>query len=164
MSRILDYIDRRILDELQENGRLPIVELASRVNLTKTPCAERVRRLERDGIITGYKAVVDPRKVDRFHVMIVHVMLDATSGGILDEFNREALSLHEIEACMLIAGNFDYLLKVRTRDIAHFRTVLSEKIVKLPGVKQTNSFAVMELVKDTHLIEMASVDAQMLSS
>ncbi len=144
----LDRIDRRILRELQEHGRLPIVELASRVNLTKTPCAQRVKRLEQAGIIRGYRADLDPNQLGAGHVLIVMVTLDKTSDGALDRFNNAVRLIPEVQSCMMIAGNFDYLLKVRTHDIAHYRSVLGDRIGKLPNVNQTHSFVAMELVKD----------------
>jgi len=156
MSRKLDGIDIHILEELQSHGRLSIVELASRVNLTKTPCSERVKRLERLGIIMGYRAVLDPRKVGMNHVTIVHVSLVRTSDNSLDTFNEAVKDIPEVETCMMIAGQFDYMLTVRTRDITHFRTLLGETISKLPSVMQTHSFAVMETVKDNANIPLAS--------
>lgn len=154
MRRDLDVIDRRILDELQSNGRLSIVELAKRVHLTKTPCSERVRRLERLGIISAYHAVVDPAQIGLNHVTVVHVSLIRTSDNSLEDFNRAVRDIPEVQTCLMIAGQFDYMLKVRTRDIAHFRELLGERISKLPGVKQTHSFAVMETVKESHVIRM----------
>jgi len=144
----LDRIDRRILRELQEHGRLPIVELANRVNLTKTPCAQRVKRLEEAGIIRGYRADLDPGQLNAGHVLIVMVTLDKTSDDALDRFNDAVRLIPEVQSCMMIAGNFDYLLKVRTHDIAHYRKVLGHRIGKLPNVHQTHSFVAMELVKD----------------
>lgn len=156
MARNLDAIDKRIMDELQRDGRLSVVELASRVNLTKTPCSERVRRLEREGIINGYRAVLDATKVGMNHVTVVHITLTQTSDNSLDEFNRAIQSVPEVQSCMMIAGHFDYVLKVRTRDIAHFREILGERIGKLPGVMQTHSFAVMETVKEDDMIQMSN--------
>lgn len=155
MSRDLDGIDRRILDELQADGRLSIVELASRVNLTKTPCSERVRRLERAGVIQGYRAIIDPAHVDMNHVTIVHVSLSRTSANSLREFDAAAREIAEVQTCLMIAGPFDYMLKVRTRDMAHFRDVHGDRISQLPHVMQTHSFAVMETVKETATIPMA---------
>ncbi len=155
MRREFDYIDRRIMDELQANGRLSIVELANRVNLTKTPCAERVRRLERNGVVTGYRAVLDPRSVGVAHVTIVQISLAQSSDNSLQEFNAAVREIPEVQSCMMIAGHFDYLLKVHTRDIAHFREVLGERISQLPNVQQTHSFAVMEVVKQDDCIRMA---------
>lgn len=148
MSRELDKIDTRILEELESDGRLSIVDLATRVNLTNTPCSERVKRLERSGYITGYRAVLNKDQLGFSHLTVVQVSLAATGDTSLDDFSRAVRNIIEVESCMMIAGSFDYLLTVRTRDIAHFRDILGEKINKLPGVHQTNSFAVMEVVKD----------------
>lgn len=155
MSRNLDNIDRRILDELQVNGRLSIVELASRVHLTKTPCSERVKRLEKTGVIKGYGARLDTSKIGVDHVTIVHVSLKQTSDNVLEEFNEAVKEIPEIQSCLLIAGQFDYSLKVRTRDMAHFRTLLGESIGNLPHLLQTHSFAVMESVKDTDFVQVS---------
>ncbi|MFD0916677.1 Lrp/AsnC ligand binding domain-containing protein [Pseudahrensia aquimaris] len=154
MSRSLDNIDKHILNELQANGRLSIVELAQRVNLTKTPCSERVRRLEKAGVISGYNAKISPAKIDMNHVTIVHINMLQTVDNSLEDFNAAVRDIPEIQTCMMIAGSFDYMLKVRTRDMAHFRELLGEKISKLPNVMQTHSFAVMETVKESDLIKV----------
>lgn len=154
MSRLLDTIDKRMLDELQLNGRISIVELANRVHLTKTPCSERVKRLEKSGVISGYHAKVDPAHVGMNHVTIVHINLTRTGDTTLEHFNREVKRIPEIQTCLMIAGSFDYMLQVRTRDIAHFRELLGEKIGNLPGVMQTHSFAVMESVKESSHVEL----------
>ncbi len=152
MKRNFDQIDRRILMELQENGRMPIVELAGRINLTKTPCAERVRRLERDGVIMGYRAELDPVQLDAGFVMVVMVRLNQTSDDALDVFNNAARRIPEIQSCFMVAGHFDYLLLVRTSDISHYRSVLGDRIGKLPGVRQTDSFVVMEEVTNRKVL------------
>jgi len=147
MQGDLDRIDQKILSELEGNGRLSIVDLAARVNLTNTPCSERVKRLERSGYISGYRATLNMDKLGLGHLTIVQVSLAATAGdNSLDAFNRVVKDIPEIECCLMVAGSFDYLLTVRTRDISHFREVLGDKINKLPGIHQTNSFAVMETV------------------
>ena len=155
MSRLLDAIDKRILDELQTQGRLSIVELAERVHLTKTPCSERMKRLEKAGVIREYRAIVDAATVGLHRVTIVPVNLVQTSDNALEAFNRAVRDIPEIQSCLMIAGPFDYMLKVRTRDITHFRELLGEHISKLPNVMQTHSFAVMETVKDASAIKMA---------
>ncbi len=148
MSRDIDAIDRRILEELERDGRLSIVELSSRVNLTNTPCSERVKRLERSGYISGYRATLNMDKLGLGHLTVVQVSLAATGGdNSMDAFNTAVSRVPEIESCLMLAGSFDYLLTVRTRDIVHFRQVLGDKINKLPGILQTNSFAVMEVVR-----------------
>lgn len=149
MIRELDKIDRRILAELESDGRLSIVELAVRVNLTNTPCSERVRRLERDGFISGYRAVLDLDMLNLSHLTVVQVSLTATGGDdSLERFNAAVRRIPEVESCLMTAGSFDYVLIVRTRNMAHFRMVLGDKLNKLPGIMQTNSYAVMETVKE----------------
>ena len=152
MQKKIDLIDRRILRELQSDGRIPIVELASRINLTKTPCAERVRRLERSGIIKGYRAELDPGSLGAGFVIIVQVSLSQTSDDALERFNAAVARIPEVQSCYMLAGQFDYLLKVRTSDIGHYRTVLGDRIGKLPGVLQTQSYVAIELVKDDQTI------------
>jgi Lrp/AsnC family leucine-responsive transcriptional regulator len=144
----LDRIDKQILYELQENGRISMVELAGLVNLTKTPCTQRVRRLEQAGVIKGYRAELNPQNLKAGHVLVVQVTLDKTSEGALEEFNEAIRAIPEVQCCYMVAGNFDYLLKVRTDDIDHYRSVLGHEISKLPNVHQTHSFVVMEAVKD----------------
>ena len=144
----LDKIDRRILALLQDDGRLSLVKLAEKVHLTKTPCAERLRRLMRQGYIAGFRAVLDPELLGAGYVSFVQVTLDRTTTDILEAFNRAVRQIPEIEACHMIAGDFDYLLKVRSRDVAHYRQLLGDKLSQLPGVQQTHTFMVMEAVKD----------------
>jgi len=151
MSRDLDNIDLRILGELESDGRLSIVDLAQRVHLTNTPCSERVKRLERDGYIRGFRALIDKSKLGIGHLTVVQVSLAASaSENSLGRFNNAVHQIEEVELCLMIAGSFDYLMLIRTRDIGHFRIVLEEKVNRLPGILQTNSFAVMESVKDVY--------------
>lgn len=160
MSRDLDRIDQRILSELEANGRLSIVELAARVGLTNTPCSERVKRLERSGYISGYRAVLDKARLGLGHLTVVQVSLAATAAdNSLDRFAASARKVPEIESCLMIAGSFDFLLTIRTRDIAHFRQVLGDHVNKLPGILQTNSFAVMEVVKDPQTAPTGRIEA-----
>lgn len=151
MGRELDSIDHRILGELEEDGRLSIVDLARRVHLTNTPCSERVKRLEREGYITGFRALINKTLLGFGHLTVVQVSLAASaSDNSLARFNDAVHQIEEVEMCLMIAGSFDYLMLIRTRDISHFRVVLEEKVNTLPGILQTNSFAVMETVKDIH--------------
>jgi Lrp/AsnC family transcriptional regulator, leucine-responsive regulatory protein len=145
---ILDRTDYRIIRELQDNGRLSIVELSKRVNLTKTPCAERIKRLEKSGVISGYFTQLDPNVVDAGHIVMVQVQLSGTTGKDLEDFNEAVRRIPEIQSCLMVAGGFDYLLKVRTRDIASYRELLGNSISKLPGILQTHTYVVMEVVKD----------------
>ncbi|MGN6306353.1 MAG: Lrp/AsnC ligand binding domain-containing protein [Mesorhizobium sp.] len=148
MEDHLDRIDRNILVVLARSGRLSMAELAERVGLSKTPVQARVKRLEKDGFIRGYAAIVDREKMGEGHVAFVQVKLSDTRSAALDAFNRAVTGVPEIEQCHMMAASFDYLLKVRTRDIAAYRRVLGERISALPHVAQTSTFVAMETVKD----------------
>lgn len=125
-----------------------MAELAGKVGLSKTPVQARVRRLEEQGYIRGYSALIDREKMGEGHVAFVQVKLSDTRSAALDEFNRAVIATNEVEQCHMMAASFDYLLKVRTRDIAAYRRVLGEKISALPHVAQTSTFVAMETVKD----------------
>lgn len=144
----MDRIDLKIVDALQTDGRISIVDLASQVGLTKTPCAERVRRLEKQGVIRGYHADLDPGAMDAAHVVMVEVLLSNTTAEVLRQFDEAVTRIPQIQSCHLIAGNFDYLLKVRTRDITEYRRLMGEQISELPCVQQTHTYVVLETVKD----------------
>ena len=144
----MDKIDRKILRELQCDGRMTLTELSTRVALTKTPCMERVRRLEKSKIITGYGAHLNPDKMGAGHIAFVQVTLNDTTTKALQEFNLAVQQVPQIQSCHMIAGNFDYLLKVRTKDVAEYRQFLGTTIAQLPKVQHTSTFIVMEAVSD----------------
>ncbi|KPP88337.1 MAG: Lrp/AsnC family transcriptional regulator, leucine-responsive regulatory protein [Rhodobacteraceae bacterium HLUCCA08] len=142
----MDAIDRKILAHLARDGRLPLAELARKVGLSKTPVAARVRALEAAGVITGYRAMLDPGKLGLPHVAFAEVRLSDTRKAALAAFNDAVRRVPEIEECYMIAGGFDYLLKVRSRDIADYRRVLGETISALPHVAATSTYVAMEAV------------------
>ncbi|MCA8884539.1 MAG: Lrp/AsnC ligand binding domain-containing protein [Rhodobacteraceae bacterium] len=145
----LDAFDRKILAELSRDGRMSVTELARRIGLSKSPCQVRLQRLQRDGFIQGFRAVLDPARLDRNHVAFVEVKLTDTTEPALRAFNAAVRALPEVEQCHMIAGAFDYLLKIRTRDIAGYRRVLGECISALPHVGNTSTHVSMEAVKDS---------------
>ena len=145
----LDRTDRRILECLQEDGRISNVALAKKVNLTPTPCLERVKRLERDGYIRGYMATLDPELVGSGLLVFVEIDLARTSPDVFRDFRKEASQLTEVLECHLVSGNFDYLIKARVRDMQEYRDLLGEKLLSLPGVNGSRSYVVMEEVKET---------------
>ena len=145
----LDPFDRRILDVLGREGRVPLVELARRVGLSKSPTQARVRRLERDGYILGYKALLDPAKLQREHVAFVEVRLTDTREAALRAFNAAVRAAPEIEQCHLIAGQFDYLLKIRCKDMRAYRDILAEVVSTLPHLASTSTHVSMQSVKDS---------------
>ena len=144
----LDAFDRRILEVVEGEGRISIAELSQRVGLSKSPVQARLRRLEARGVIRGYRALVDPRAVGREHVAFVEVRLSDTRERALAAFNAAVRAIPEIEACHMIAGSFDYLLKVRTGGMAEYRAMLAERISTLPHVAATSTYVAMETVKE----------------
>jgi Lrp/AsnC family leucine-responsive transcriptional regulator len=150
--RKLDRTDRLILKTLQEDGRISNVALARQVNLSPTPCLERVKRLERHGYIRNYTALLDPHKVDAGVLVFVEIDLIRNSPDAFREFRREALKLPELLECHLVSGNFDYLIKARVKDMKEYRELLGEKILALPGVSDSRSYVVMEEVKESTAI------------
>ena len=146
--RPIDRHDARILEELARDGRLSVTELARRVGLSKTPAQVRLRRLIAEGYIQGFRAVIDPIRLGREHVAFVEVKLTDTTEPALRAFNAAVREIPEIEQCHMIAGAFDYLLKVRTSDIASYRRILGEQISTLPHVGNTSTHVSMQAVKD----------------
>lgn len=144
----LDRQDRKILEILSRDGRLPITELALAVGLSKSPCQVRVKRLQAEGYILGFRAVLNPVKLDREHVAFAEVKLTDTTEKALSAFNAAVRRVPEIEQCHMIAGSFDYLLKIRTRDIRAYRQILGETISALPYVGNSSTHVSMEAVKD----------------
>lgn len=150
MTRIkLDTFDHAILRQLAVNGRMSVTELADRIGLTKSPTQARLKRLEEQRVIQGYRALIDPFQLDMAHIAFVEIKLSDTREAALLAFNEAVRKIPEIEECHLIAGAFDYLLKVRSRDIATYRQVLAEHISSLPHITSTSTHVVMEAVKET---------------
>ncbi|PZX15969.1 AsnC family transcriptional regulator [Palleronia aestuarii] len=144
----LDTFDLAILDVLGVEGRISVTELASRVGLSKSPVQARLKRLEQTGVITGYRALIDPVRLNREHVAFVEVKLGDTREAALAAFNAAVRRVPEIEQCHMIAGDFDYLLKVRTSDMTTYREILGTRISVLPHVAQTSTFVAMQAIKD----------------
>lgn len=149
---VLDKIDRRILDILQQNGRISMTELADTVGLTVTPCIERVRRLERDRVITGYYARVNPEVLDAGLLVFVEISMSSKSERTFDEFRKEVLCVPQVLECHLVSGDFDYMVKARIKEIGQYRNLLGDILLRLPGVTQTRSCVVMEEIKETLFI------------
>lgn len=144
----LDQFDLKILDTVAENGRISVTDLAERVGLSKTPVTARFRRLIEEGFILGFRAVLNTQKLGLDHVAFAEVKLTDTREDALREFNAAVRKIREVEECHMIAGRFDYLLKVRTQNIRRYREVLGEKISSLPHVASTSTSVVMQSVKE----------------
>ncbi len=144
----LDVFDRKIVDVVAVEGRISVTDLAKRIGLSKSPTQARRRRLEETGVIRGYRALFDPIRLGRDHVAFVEVKLSDTREAALAAFNDAVTKIPEIEQCHLIAGAFDYLLKVRTSGMGSYRLVLAERLSTLPHVANTSTYVAMQAVKE----------------
>jgi Lrp/AsnC family leucine-responsive transcriptional regulator len=148
----LDKTDRRILAQLQLDGRVSTVDLAERIGLSPTSTSERLRRLQREGYVTGFRAMLDPQRVGLGLLVFVEVSLDKTTPDVFEKFADAVRRAPEVLECHMVAGGFDYLVKTRVADMAAYRRFLGEILLALPGVKETRTYAVMEEVKSNGVL------------
>jgi Lrp/AsnC family leucine-responsive transcriptional regulator len=156
----LDATDREILQILQAEGRIPNAELARRIGLTPPPTLERVRRLERAGIIRGYAARVDPEALGRRLTVFASVSLAMHQGGVVEDFMAAVRELPEVLECHHLTGDADYLLKVVVADTRDYERLLRERMIRLPGVQRIQSSVVLSTVKEETHIPPSSPEAQ----
>ncbi|RDV05676.1 Lrp/AsnC ligand binding domain-containing protein [Undibacter mobilis] len=145
----IDKTDRRLLTELQRDGRIAVVALAEKLGLSPTATTERLRRLTRDGYILGYSARLNPEKLDRGLLVFIEVKLDRTTPDVFDRFAQAVARAPEVLECHMVAGGFDYLVKTRVADMNAYRRFLAEVLLALPGVRETHTYAVMEEIKSS---------------
>jgi Lrp/AsnC family leucine-responsive transcriptional regulator len=150
----LDAIDEQLLARLQQDGRAPVAQLAREVHLSVTPCLERVRRLEASGLIRGYHAELDAQRLGQQLLAYLEVSLDRTTPDVFDHFRSAMQALEMVQECHMVAGGFDYLLKLRVRDMQEFRRVLGDEIAAIRGVQQTHTYFVMEEVKNSNFVRI----------
>ncbi|MBS1228981.1 MAG: transcriptional regulator [Proteobacteria bacterium] len=150
----LDKTDRKILAILQREARISITELAARVGLSATPVSERVKRLERENVITGYYAHLNPQSLGLRILVFVELRLSKKSSEIFDSVKRELAFVPEILECHLVAGEFDYLIKARIPDMRDYRSLLGRILLKLPMAIESRSYVVMEETKESHVIDV----------
>jgi Lrp/AsnC family transcriptional regulator, leucine-responsive regulatory protein len=149
ISDDLDKIDLKILNALQNDGRISNLKLAEVVALSPTAVLARTQRLQREGYILGYEARLNPAKLGRGLTVFVEVLLERTTPQVFDQFKAAAQARPEILECHMVAGGFDYLLKTRVRNMAAYREFAATALWQLPGVRETRTYAVMEEVKET---------------
>lgn len=150
----LDRMDKKILHELQTHGRISYVDLSEKVGLSTSPCLERVRRLERDGYIKRYAALLDPHKIDAGLLVFVEIKLDYTSPTVFEDFKAAVRKWPQIQECYLVSGNFDYLIKARIANMIAYRALLGEILHTLPGVRDSRTLVVMEEVKESTYLNL----------
>jgi Lrp/AsnC family leucine-responsive transcriptional regulator len=148
----LDKIDRRILNLMQKDGRATAVELAEQIGLSPTSTSDRIKRLQRDGYITGFSARLDPHRLGLGLLVFVEVSLDKTTPDVFERFAAAVRRAPEVLECHMVAGGFDYLVKTRLADMAAYRHFLGDILLSLPGVTETRTYAVMEEVKSDGML------------
>jgi DNA-binding Lrp family transcriptional regulator len=156
MILAMDTIDRKILAELQAEGRLTVTELAQRVGLSVAPCHRRLRELERVGAIRGYRAVVDPAAIGLGFEVLVQVTMDREDAATVADFERGLAEIPEVRHAERLFGDPDYLLRVATADIAAYQTLRDTQLATLPGVGRLTSTIVMKRVVDGRPYPLAS--------
>lgn len=154
IPKSLDRIDRKILNALQEQGRISNVELSKLVGLSASPCLERVKRLEDQGYIEGYQAKLNPKKLGAAMLVFVEITLERTSSDVFSDFSAAVQELPDIQECHLVSGNFDFLLKARVADMSSYRTLLGDTLLTLPSVSASRTYVVMEEVKSTQRVRI----------
>lgn len=145
----LDRLDRKIIDILQRTGRISMTELGEQIGLSTSPCAERVRRLERSGVITGYHARINPQAVGKTLLVFVEITLSAKSAEVFEKVRKELLYMPEVMECHLVSGSFDYLVKARLDAMSDYRDLLGIILKRIPVPAQSHSYVVMEEIKET---------------
>jgi Lrp/AsnC family leucine-responsive transcriptional regulator len=148
----LDRTDRKLLKLLQEDGRIATVELADKIGLSPTATSERLKRLLRDGYVTGFRAMLDPSKLGRGLLVFIEVGLDKTTADVFEKFAAAVRRAPEVLECHMVGGGFDYLVKTRVADMNAYRRFLGDVVLGLPGVKETRTYVVMEEVKSDGLL------------
>ena len=143
----IDRTDRRILTLLQADGRISTVDLAEKIGLSPTSTSERLKRLQREGFVSGFRAMLDPHRLGLELLVFVEVSLDKTTPDVFEKFAAAVRRAPEVLECHMVAGGFDYLIKTRVADMAAYRRFLGDVLLALPGVKETRTYAVMEEVK-----------------
>ncbi len=146
MSEI-DRVDRRILEAVQRDGRIATVELAERIGLSPTATSDRLKRLIREGYVTGFSARIDPARLGLNLLVFIEVSLDKTTPDIFVRFAEAVRRAPQVLECHMVAGGFDYLVKARVADMPAYRRFLGETLLTLPGVTETRTYPVMEEVK-----------------
>lgn len=145
----LNKIDRRILRELQKDGRIKYSELANTVGLTTSPCIERIKRLEREGYIQSYTAVLNPEKLNAAMVVFVQVRLDRSLKDSFAKFRKSVLALRQVQECYLVTGNYDFVIKARVTDMNAYRKFLESDLLSISGVQESTSSVVIDAIKET---------------
>ena len=156
----VDNVDLQILRHLQSDGRASVVEISKRINLSPTPITQRIKKLEQTGVITGYHARVSPKALGQALMVFVTVKLRGTDEATLEKFNAAVKPVKQILECHMVGGGFDYLLKLRVRDMSEYREILGGVISTLPMIEGTHSYFVMQEVKESQVLPITITKAK----
>jgi Lrp/AsnC family leucine-responsive transcriptional regulator len=154
----LDLLDRKIISALQADGRLTINELSNRVGLSPSPCWTRVKRLEKNGVITGYTALIDPAAIGLRDVVFVEITLEKHDERVLDEFGEALSRMPEVVEANLVTGEYDYLAKVAVADTADYERFLREKLYRVRGIRHTRSTFALRSIKKTVSVDPLKIE------
>ncbi|ANF81691.1 ArsR family transcriptional regulator [Acinetobacter sp. NCu2D-2] len=150
----LDRIDIRILEILQNDGKVSNIKLAEMVNLSPTAALTRVQKLTKEGFIVGYEARLNPNLLNNAFLVFVEIMVDKTYPNVLDAFTDAVKQIPEIVECHMISGGFDFVAKIRCANMEDFRRISGQVLWQLPGLKETRSYPVMEVIKETQKLKL----------
>lgn len=156
----LDRTDYLILEQLQKNSDITNVELAEQINLSPPPCLERVKRLQREGYIEKYVAMLNPYKLNAKLLAYIQVSLRSTATQDLEDFNRAVSLMAQVQECHMVSGGFDYLIKVRVSDMQAYRDFLGNDLAAIANVRETHTYVVMQEVKSEHSIALSYAQQQ----
>ncbi|GAB3940126.1 Lrp/AsnC family transcriptional regulator [Spirosoma harenae] len=148
----IDATDRKILDLLQKDAHLTIHDIGRQINLSKTPVHERIKRLEREGVIERYVTLVDKKKLGHLFMVYCQVTLDRQTRDSFTAFEVDVRKLPEVLECNRVSGTFDYLLKIVSRDMDTYNHFYQEKLSVIPGTLHISSFFVMSEIKNSTVI------------
>ena len=144
----MDAIDRKILAELQAQGRLTVTELAQRAGLSVAPCHRRLRELERTGVIRGYRAIIDPATIGLGFEVLVQVTMDREDASTITDFEQRLAAIPEVRHAERLFGDPDYLFRVATASLEAYQALRDHKLATLPGVQKLTSTIVMKRIVD----------------
>lgn len=146
---MLDQVNRNILRHLQKDGRITNQDLAAKSGVSASACFDRLRKLHEQGYISGIVALLDPEKLNRSLLVFIEVMLDRTTKDIFESFAKTIAAMPEVLECHMVAGGFDYLLKVRVENMVEYRRFLGDSLTHMSGIRETRTYAVLEEIKYT---------------
>lgn len=152
----LDITDKKILELLQKNGRMTVKEMSERLNLSTTPIFERIKKLEKKGIIDHYTAVLNPEKLGRKFIAFAHVSLKDHSKDRVEEFVQKITALNEVMECHYVTGAFDFIIKIMVKDMDDYKEFVMEKLFDIPNIGKIESFMSLEASKNTSFIRLTS--------